>query len=436
MDLCFPPLLRTLVRGAVSSLAATLALAPLALAGQIIVVDVGGTADYVNIQDAVAASQSGDLILVLAGVYPGFTVDNKNVHISAVDGALVKLNSGVEVLNTTPDTIVTLRGLFSTGGSTGSAQEGLKVNSCQGTVRLDDCDFRSFRALSQTPSAVLVEQSAAVTFTGGSVRGADATPGGTGLTATASNIAVFRTTIRGGSSESVGGAGALLLGSSGQFFLTDGWVRGGWGHNGVCPEFGNEIYAGDGGDGLVNEGWDAWAQNSTVAGGSGGTPDDSFYWCSPVDGTDGQDILGPLTILPGNGREFEAPATTPSSSNFVSMTFRGRPGDSVYLQASLGGGFELGPRHDGPLLLQTPFLGILGSTTGAASQLGGGIPLGLQTSFLGTIGFSHELTVLVPVLPIAANAPVTTVQLQGMLRDTGGTVWMTDPRTLSLVPNM
>ncbi len=438
MNTKLSPRISSIAKRSTRSLLASLALAPLAMAGQLIVVDVNGTGDFNDIQAAVTVSQPGDMILVLAGEYGGFTVADKSVHIAAVDGAPVTLNGRVVVRNTIADSVVTLRGLASLGGlATGAAEEGLWAKNMQGTLRLEECEFKSYRSGESVPPAVRLEQCDNVTFTGCTVTGTNygyyPSSGGDGLVATGSNLAIFRSTITGGPSGGTGGIGMELLGTTGRLFMTDSTVRGGWGYYGSCPEWSEETSPGDGGAGLVNGGWDAWAQNSTIQGGSGGIADWSFFWCMSPNGTTGQDVTGPLMTMAGDGRELDMDAVVSVTDNTIRITVRGEVGDRVFLRASLTGDFGLGARQDGPILLSSPFLALMRPVGGGPSQLGGGIPLALQSQFLGVIGPAMNLTYQVPILPLPGN-DVRSVQLQASVADTNGVVWMSNARTLSIVP--
>jgi hypothetical protein len=405
-----------------------LALSPLVSAGHLIVVDAGGTADFNNIQDAVTVSQPGDMILILAGAYDGFSIANKSVHVAAVDGALVTVQGRIEVRNTQPDSVVTLRGLTSTGGYFGNTTgEGLWAHNCQGSVRVDDCFLKD---LTNSTAAVRLEQCASVTITGStlSAAGVDA------FVATDSNVALFRTIAEGHMYGYSSGAAVRLVGTAGKFFATGCTFQGGHGQAGECSEWNGEVSPGDGGDGLVNEGWSPFLQDTLVAGGSGGTAAYGFPWCNSNDGVDGVDIIGPVTILPGVGRSLLVSSVAEEVTGSVTIDFQGEPGDRAFLLASFRGRYELGSTYDGPRLLAQPGLGTIGRTNGGSSQLGGGIPLALPSLYVGMIDASGILSLQVPILPGTASSPLRTVQLQAVMQDSSGSIWMTDAKTLSVIP--
>ena len=436
MSRMIPPLVRSLVRRSIHSLVGVLTIAPMAMAGSLIVVDTAGTADYDNIQDAVTVSQPGDLILVLHGEYEGFTIADKSVHIAAVDGAVVTLSSTLIVRNIPPTAIVALQGLSSTGGYVPytDPSEGFIARNSHGSIRINECQFKGFDGSGGHGAAALLDRCDDIVFTSSSLTSLHGGSTGHGLLATESNLGLFRTTIRGAPSSSRGADGVHLSGSDGQLFATGCVIEGGYGFSGSCPEWGEEVDPGDGGHGLVNEGWSSLVQDSVLAGGYGGAAARDFPWCYANDGTSGQPSVGPIVLLPGVGRALEVGALLHEESGSLNLTFHGQVGDHVYLGVSLGADFELSPRHDGPRLLASPYLGILHPLSGGGGQLSGGFPLALQSPFLGVIDATGSLSVQIPLVPGTSVGVIKNAQLQGTIRDSNGALWMTDGRTVSVVP--
>jgi hypothetical protein len=114
-------------------------LAPYAAAQTTWTVDDGGAGQFIHIQDAVDASQSGDVILVSDGAYAGFTIDGKSLVVAAEPAADVRLSAFVTVRNLALDQRVELDRLrigvtFASGGA-----PSLTLDSNLGSVRVVDC---------------------------------------------------------------------------------------------------------------------------------------------------------------------------------------------------------------------------------------------------------------------------------------------------------
>ncbi|MFT7671362.1 MAG: hypothetical protein ACI8X5_004080 [Planctomycetota bacterium] len=423
-----------LVRRASFLALSVLSLSPSLIAGDVIVVDQYGHGDYLTIQDAVDASHAGDHILILHGDYDGFTVANKSVHISSVDGAVVRMKGTVHVLDTPSGATVTLRGLEHAYVDARSVAEsaGLSTQNNAGAIRVNSCVLGGFNGF-DSPLAVgaLVDSSANLVFSSSTLFGAS---GSAGLRATGSSVAAFRTNIVGGLGSPASATGMELLGTSGEFYSSGGSIIGGTGVDGYCPEWTPESYPGDGGAGYLNEGWTANAIGTLVQGGVGGAADGSFFWCSNEDGPDGAIGIGQFGIMPGIPRSFDAPAIAQLAAGSMTLTFHGAANDQVYLKASLGADFALGSRLAGPQLLAQPFLGIIHSTTGGQSQLGGGVPITLPSFHLGQINGNGKLVVQVPLATAFSGTQLSNVHLQGFMIDGLGTPHATESVVVGLIP--
>lgn len=413
-----------------------LAGSPITSAGGLILVDGAGSADFVNIQDAVTSSMPGDLILILEGEYEGFTVANQSVHLAAQEGALVTVSGTITVRDIPLDGLVTLRGLDSTGtwSPDPAAREGLALRNCQGSIRVTDCYFQGFPGnYGETPAAK-VESCDDVTFSSCGLTQDYGDYGSEGLLATDSNLGLFRTVVEGGISSFLGADGVHLVGRGGQLFATGCTFAGGAGLDGYCYDFfGSD--GGDGGIGLFNEGWSVSLQNTALAGGwaGWGATDE---WGSPCadPGTAGVASVGPVSLLPGIGPELEMQGVSYLGSGALDVRFHGLPGQRVFLMASFGGGFELSDRYFGPRLLADPLLGTLNSTASGVGQLSGGIPLGIQSSFMGYIDALGGLEVQIPMLPGVAMASIKTVQFQAVVLEPGGYSHWVNPNPLVILP--
>ena len=411
--------------------------APLASAGNLIFVDQAGSTGFDNIQDAVTSAQPGDLIYIMAGEYEGFTIANRSVHLAAVDGAEVTVNGTMTVRNIALGSLVTLRGIDSTGtySPDPAAREGLVVRNCQGSIRVSDCTLEGFAGnYAQTP-ALTVDRCDDVALSSCRLTQDYSAFGSEGLLAMDSNLSLFQTTVEGGVSEFLGGDGVHLVGSSGQLFATDCRFSGGDGLDAYCSGIGSGIDAGDGGVGFYNEGWSVLLQDTALVGGSGGYGD-SDEWGQPCGsgGSNGLDSVGPFSVLPGTGPQLQMAGVVHEALGTLDVLFSGVPGERVFLLTSLAGQFEFSPRFDGPRLLADPLLGMIHSTATGAGQLGGGIPLGLQRSYVGTIDALGVLNVQVPILPGSSSGLLASVQFQALFVEPGGGSQWTNANTLAILP--
>jgi hypothetical protein len=119
--------------------------APTLAGGTTWTVDDNGGADFVHIQDAIDSALPGDVILIEAGAYAGFTVDGKPLTIKSVtDQTVVQVSAFVEVRNIPVGTQLDLTGLrigepWTIGGAPATT-----IEDCWGTVRFVDCSSRGW----------------------------------------------------------------------------------------------------------------------------------------------------------------------------------------------------------------------------------------------------------------------------------------------------
>src|SRR5262245_22483379 len=104
-----------------------------------------------DIQTAVNAATSGDVLLVQAGNYAPFVITNKSLYVFAMPNATVKVLGTVEVENLGPAQRVILSGLTATGPvlPTTSAP-GLLLENDAGHVRLQRCTFNGGKGKQNT----------------------------------------------------------------------------------------------------------------------------------------------------------------------------------------------------------------------------------------------------------------------------------------------
>lgn len=204
-------MIRFIRRG--SAVAALLALAPYA-AGGVLVVDLAGGGDYLQIADAIAAAADGDTILVKPGTYAvGYVISGKGLTLVADQGADVLLYSPFlgplvsTIENLQPDQTVVIRGIDGP----------LNLQSNLGAVRVEDCQLKGKLGFCHPtlPGQVggpgaSVTDCASVAFARCAIAGGDGfeifqpgmfaccSSGGTGLAVNNAHVALYDTTVIGG----------------------------------------------------------------------------------------------------------------------------------------------------------------------------------------------------------------------------------------------
>jgi len=119
-----------------------LALCPTAVAQTTWVVDDNGTGDFVHIQDAVDAAQSGDVISVLDGAYAGFTIDAKSLVVAGEPNGDVRVAAVVVVRNLGATQKVELDHLRIGLTFVCAGASSLTLDDNAGSVRIVDCEVR------------------------------------------------------------------------------------------------------------------------------------------------------------------------------------------------------------------------------------------------------------------------------------------------------
>jgi hypothetical protein len=122
----------------------TVTLVSTAVAQTTWVVDDNGTGDFVHIQDAVDAAQSGDVIFVLDGAYASFTISAKSLVVVGEPGGDVRAAAVVAVQGLGVTQKVELDHLrigltYASGGASS-----LSLGSNLGSVRIVDCELYGF----------------------------------------------------------------------------------------------------------------------------------------------------------------------------------------------------------------------------------------------------------------------------------------------------
>jgi hypothetical protein len=191
-------------------------------------VDDNGGADFVHIQDAVDAAQSGDVIVVEHGAYAGFTVDGKSLVVAGQPGGDVVVGAFVVVKNLGAAQKVELDHLKIGQTFMGVEAPTLALLDNAGSVRVVDCEILGYSGgchvwCGYGSAAVQCRDSSNVGVLRSTLSGGDGGYYGLpGLSAALSNVTITDSTLVGGEGNGgplvcngyAGGAGALITESS------------------------------------------------------------------------------------------------------------------------------------------------------------------------------------------------------------------------------
>ena len=351
-----------------------LALASPAFAGGARIVEPTGTQNFATIGAAVAAAVDGDVILVGGGTYPGFTITAKSVSIHAVPGADVAVVSPVAIASLAADQTVVLAGIHVDLPDPATSTPALSITNCAGTVRIERCAFRSadyFTWLCGTlqPGApgVLVTGSPRVAFQSTQTKGgrgegldpfefplcAPAAPGGAGLVANTSTVALYDCTIlggQGGPSEGTIGRGGpgLALGAA-TVFTSNGWIEGGRGGTSLLQIPG--AHGAQGGDAVT------FAAASTLYDVSGAFVPGGGGAGSGGAGPSGANFVGGAPIaLAGPARIASVTPLVQADLSTAAVSYHGGVGEQALMLGSLAPAFALSPVVHGTWLVQRSML--------------------------------------------------------------------------------
>lgn len=375
-------------------------------AGNVLVVG-RGTSPYADIESALAVAQDGDVVLVKAGTYPGFTIANKSVAVIADANQTVQVNGTVRVVNLAAQRDVVLSGL-SVFAAPGSANHGLYLQGDAGSVRVQNCHLQGdLRA-----NGALIQNSNDVALTGTGIFGGDGIPnsttlsmnanGGVGLMADTAQIALYDSTVTGGhgvATDCHGGWGADgLQAFNAYLFAAGSLIQGGYGANGQNHCFSNcddcVCEGGNGSNGVTLDPpgtasptrFDAFVDVlQPGAFGHGGMHVQGccglYSYCDGDPGYPGQalvigagDVYNPLT---GTQPLLSASPNPVREMSTVTLTFSGAPGDFAYLVMGAETSFQLSPFKGVQLVPHTapPLVSIIGPLD-ATGSLQVSIPIG------------------------------------------------------------
>lgn len=349
-------------------------LTPAARAGGVAIVDAPGLGVLPDLQVAVDAAVSGDVLLVASGVYAPFTIDGKALSIFAMPGGAVTINGTVEVRNLQASQRVILSGLSVAALPASVITQpppGLRLESNAGQVRVQHCTFVGGEGMQGScysngagGHGVQALNSARVAIVASTLRGGrgyhnTTAPfdciggdGGHGLNASGSAVALYHCDVRGGDGGQygfeggTGGYGARQADFG--LFATGSTFQGGAG--GYAADIGSE--GGDGGDGLrVDPGAQAKLADNEYTGGPRGE-------ALPGPQNAGDDGLpfsggGVYVFHPVASRRLSAPAIV-SESAALAIVAQGEPGDSVFAIDASNAAWVLSAKFAGPWLVPVP----------------------------------------------------------------------------------
>lgn len=368
---CFRAPARLRVACAARSAALILCLVALSAAPQAGVRTVGGAnADHPSIAAAVSAAVDGDLVLVRAGTYGGFTLDGKAVAIVADAGADVIVFGPVRVQNLAPGRMARLTGLAV--ASVGS--DALAVRDCVGSVRIEECVCSAYTLSASTPvHGAVVTHADDVVFARSTLRGGVASTSGAaagdGARCANARVALLASETRGApgahgdsGAPAAGGAGGVgLRVVASEVYASDAtFVGGDGGRGGVAPTglggcaSGQPLVGGDGGVGLVVDG--ASIVRSRAAhehGGAGGIGGVNTCGSFASPGADGAARVGTVVALSGAACGLRTPRVARAGTP-ATLTVTGAPGDRVVLFVTSRPAHQWNGVFDAPQLVGAP----------------------------------------------------------------------------------
>lgn len=411
-------------------------------------------ADFTQIKTAVQAAADGDAILVKAGTYDGFLVDDKALRIVNVSAASVLVQGVVRVHDLSPGKTLVLSGI----DVQAEAAEGLIVFASAGAVRVQDGDFLGgpgdyldydtgipgYAGAKVVASADVVFERCTLTGGHGNYGLWDYfipnSSGGDGLQSEGSRVAVFASTTIGGDGGWYDEHGNGLFGGHGvsaiesDLFLSGCSLQGGNGGGGGEGSFFDYAGSGgDGGNGLEAVGSSARLYTTLLSAGVGGPAGSGYSGYKGSPGYPGQEIHadGASSVSEHGGvtRRLEGPWHAPDDSS-VELTVEGKPGDEVYIVASSATDYRLEVARRGVWLLGDDALPQARST---ASGGGGALVWPTRSGSHGTIGAGGTLTLSRPVADVPPGVAASTLFLQAVMVRPSGKIALSDLLVIEVV---
>jgi hypothetical protein len=325
--------IRWLTRMAWLGFAALFSMSSDAIASGVRIVDASGQRNFADIQSAIDAAVDGDVLLVGAGVYPGFTVDGKSLSIIGVPAGV----QAVEVGN------VVVRNLDGKSAVIcGFSAAVLTVQHCSGYVAIQSSSFVGPVSSFQDPSHTIDTSRGVVlsdcAFVGGSgstcIGCPEGVPGRVGMTVSSSAMAAYDCTFQGGKGgytahDTGNGGDGLIVTAASWCFAAGCSITGGDSGNGPGCLGGEGAWCGFAGDGLRVESASEFVELSNhYSGGHAGS-----NCCNPGDGAP-IDCFATCDTLSGRSRSFTTPFLSVDRAPW-SISIAGTPGDQVFLNRSV-----------------------------------------------------------------------------------------------------
>lgn len=374
-----------------------------ATSADVLVVDARGGGDFTAIQPAVDAANDGDTLLVRDGDYAGFVVDDKALTVVRDAGAAGAIVGSIGVRNLSASKDVVLQNLKAAplpahATLTASSGRALWCTNDAGSVRVQDCELTGANLPpagcddEEPPNAgAFVQSSLDVVFvrctlTGGRGWGVPgcfcgaADQGAPGLSSSASLVALYGCTLKGGPGGrgmecgGKGGNGAFVSGSLGLYASQSTFTGGAGGTQGPPDPtfFCIPLNGGFGGGGLVVQN-PAAAQSldNTFTAGPAGSGDE--FNCGYGFTYQGGATEGNVFHFVGEGRsiQFDSPVREGTP---LSVTISGVAGDRVRLRLASKTEFQTVPSFRGVLLTKHLEQGLIVGTLPASGTLTVSVP--------------------------------------------------------------
>lgn len=387
--------------------------------GRVFVVAAAGGGDFAALQPAIDQAQDGDVLLVKGGTYPAFVLDGKALAIVEEPGEVAVVAGPSRVVGLPAGRLAVVAGINVVAGAPG-AGPALEVADCAGAVRLQRAAFFGSPPAAGMPGGTAVSIArcddlaliACEAFGGEDPGTPGSGPGGNGGLAVDSTIVLWGATCEGGEgASSVAAAACGFAGGvgfeqvNGVSFDAASYFRGGAGGPSDDCAFG---CGGDGGLPFAVRSQPiqnpppllARFLDDVFEGGAGG---DHPCGSPGTTAMSAPFASGATTaMLPGTKRLLLSP-TPVRDATTTSLTFRGEPGDQVFLLGSRDSAHAWTPALGGVVLVGAPFtlqldLGVLPASgvltwpmpiPDAWAPAGGASILHIQPVFVAASGELH-----------------------------------------------
>ncbi len=379
-----------------------------------------GVGGFATPQDAIDAASDGDVILIDAGVYPGFVIDDKELFVAASQTVFPVRVGASYIQNLGAAKAVVLADLRFVSIT---FDEALQLASCAGAVRVQRCLMRidpdseapGF-AVTSSPNVVMVE----CELRGGS-QSSGARQAGVGALLRDSRLALHRSSATGGSAGAATnwipccatGRGGSGLEADGSFlYSNDSMLQGGVGGGlsllpTVCQNSSNFQDLGRGGHGASFAGLSpsqSWFTRPQLLRGPYGASNCSFAfneWPPSKDFVRGPAGSAAGRVGGGLARHMTL-ASLAVGANPAAATFAGAPGESVHVVLSLAPDF----------VWSSGMVGVVGVALAGA----------LPPQLVGQLDAAGSLSSAVALPPLPVGSPNRTWHAQSYFTSPAGSV--------------